>query len=128
MTPTKKISHYVRIAQLVYAAAQASYPKYRRRKSKKTFSQHQLVACVLLMMYVNLSYRDFEDWLRASDQVCVALGLTTVPDHSTLNRAFHRLTEKRLRRLLAGGARGGPNWRTATTLQQPSGIHMSPGR
>ncbi len=102
MTPTKKISHYVRIAQLVYAAAQASYPKYRRRKSKKTFSQHQLVACVLLMMYVNLSYRDFEDWLRASDQVCVALGLTTVPDHSTLNRAFHRLTEKRLRRLLAG--------------------------
>jgi IS5 family transposase len=101
MTPTKKISHYVQVARLAYAAAQASYPLYRRRKSKKTFSQHQLVACVLLMMYTDLSYRDFEDWMRATDQVCAVLGLTTVPDHSTLNRAFHRLTQKRLRRLLA---------------------------
>ena len=100
MTTPKKISRYVRIAQLAYRLTQTSFPLYRRRKSKKTFTQPQLAACVLLMMYVNQSYRDFEEWLYASDQVCAALELTTIPDYSTLNRAFHRLTEIRLQRLL----------------------------
>jgi transposase len=93
-------SRYVRFAQLAYRAAQASYPKYRRKKSKKTFTQPQLIACVLLKMYLNLSYRDCEEWLRATDRVCQALELSEVPDHSTLNRAFQRLTEIRLNKLL----------------------------
>ena len=100
MTPSPKISRYVTFAQLAYALAQQTYPLYRRRKSKKTFTQPQLVACVLLMMYLNQSYRDFEEWLYATDRVCAALALKSVPDHSTLNRAFHRLTETRLRRML----------------------------
>ena len=100
MTTFKKTSRYVTFAKIAYALAQANYPLYRRRKSKKTFSQPQLVACVLLMMYLNQSYRDFEEWLYASEQVCAALGLQRVPDHTTLNRAFQRLTETRLRRRL----------------------------
>jgi IS5 family transposase len=100
MTPSKKTSRYVTFAKIAYGLAQRNYPMYRRGKSKKTFSQPQLVACVLLMMYLNQSYRDFEEWLYASDQVCAALELKRVPDHSTLNRAFHRLTETRMRRLL----------------------------
>jgi len=100
MTQPSAPSRYVRFAHLAYRAAQASYPKYRRKKSKKTFTQPQLIACVLLKMYLNLSYRDCEEWLRATDQVCQALELSTIPDHSTLNRAFQRLTETRLQKLL----------------------------
>ena len=101
MTASKKTSRDVTFAKIAYALAQRNYPLYRRRKSKKTFSQPQLVACVLLLMYLNQSYRDFEEGLYASDQVGAALELKRVPGHSTLNRAFHRLTETRLRRRLA---------------------------
>jgi hypothetical protein len=85
---------------LAYKATQASYPKYRRKKSKKTFTQPQLVACVLLKMYLDVSYRDCEEWLLATERVCQVLELKEVPDHSTLNRTFQRLTEIRLKKLL----------------------------
>jgi len=52
------------------------------------------------MFYVDQSYRYFEEWLAASNRVCAALGLTTIPDHSTLNRAVQRLAVIRLTRLL----------------------------
>lgn len=100
MSKQHKSSRYVRFAELAYRAAQASYPKYRRKKSKKTFTQPQLIACVLLKMYLNVSYRDCEDWLLATERVCAALELTAVPDHSTLNRTYQRLTEIRLNKLL----------------------------
>ncbi len=51
----------------------------------------QLAACVLLGFYLNVSYRDLEEWLRASDRVCQALELEQVPDHTTLYRAYQRL-------------------------------------
>lgn len=101
MTKQNAPSRHVRFAELAYRAAEASYPKYRRKKSKKTFSQPQLIACVLLKLYLNLSYRDCEEWLRATDRVCQALELSEVPDHSTLNRTFQRLTEIRLHKLLS---------------------------
>ena len=97
MTKKAKTSGYVRFAELAYGAAQASYPKYRRKKSKKTFSQPQLVACVLLKMYLDVSYRDCEEWLLATERVCQVLELNEVPDHSTLNLTFQRLTEIRLK-------------------------------
>lgn len=100
MTTSKKPSRYVQVAALAYQLTQATFPLYRRRKSKKIFTQPQLVACVLVMFYVNKSYRDFEEWLAASDQVCTVLGLTRIPDHSTLHRAFRRLTPLRLAQLL----------------------------
>jgi len=46
---------------------------------------------VLLMFYLDLSYRDMEEWLLATDQVCDTLELTRVPDHSTLSRTFKKL-------------------------------------
>jgi hypothetical protein len=39
-----------------------------------------------MMFYLDLSYRDMEEWLLASDQVCQALELPRVPDHTTLQR------------------------------------------
>jgi hypothetical protein len=48
-----------------------------------------------MRFYLNLSYRDMEEWLLASEAVCETLDLPYVPDHSTLHRTF-----KKLRRLV----------------------------
>lgn len=68
-------------------------PQYRHPNSPKTYTQPQLLAACLLGFYLNLSYRDLEDWLLATDKVCMALGLEEVPDHSTLCRAYQRLRQ-----------------------------------
>ena len=83
-------SRYVSFARLAYQLAQRQIPLYSHPKSPKTFTQPQLVACVLLMRYVKLSYRDMEDWLLATDAVRQVLDLQRVPDHSTLSRAFQK--------------------------------------
>jgi hypothetical protein len=53
----------------------------------------QLAACVILKFYLNVPYRDMEDWLLASDQVCQVLDLKTVPDYCTLARTFRKLNK-----------------------------------
>jgi hypothetical protein len=53
------------------------------------------VACLLLMYYMELSYRDMEEWLLATDQVCQVLGLKRGPDYSTLAYANKRLLKMR---------------------------------
>lgn len=83
-------SRYVTFGRLAYQLAQQQVPLYSHPKSPKTFTQPQLVACVLLMRYVKLSYREMEDWLLATDAVRQVLELQRVPDHTTLSRAFQK--------------------------------------
>lgn len=87
----KSESRYVRVARLAYALTQRTLPRYSHPKSPHWYTQRQLAACVLMMFYCNRSYRDFEEWLSATDQVCQVLGLQTIPDHSTLSRMFKRM-------------------------------------
>jgi hypothetical protein len=94
-------SLYVRIARLAYGLSQASLPRYSHPKSPKTYTQPQLAACVLMMTYCRLSYRAFEEWLLASDALQSVLDLRQVPDHSTLCRMFAKLSERRLKQMLA---------------------------
>jgi hypothetical protein len=89
-TPVKE-SKYVRVARLAYQMAQGSFPLYSHPKSPHRFTQPQLVACLLLMYYLKLSYRDMEEWLLATDKVCQVLELAQVPDYSTLAYANQRL-------------------------------------
>ena len=89
-------SRYVRVAQLAYALTTAVLPRYWHKHSPQTFSVPQLAACVLLMFYLDLSYRDMEAWLLATDQVQRALDLTEVPDHTTLYRTVRRLRAQHL--------------------------------
>jgi hypothetical protein len=46
------------------------------------------------MFYLNVSYRDMEDWLLASDRICTALELERIPDHTTLERTFKKLQQR----------------------------------
>lgn len=96
----KRESKYVRFARLAYAVAQASVPRYAHPKSPQRFTQPQLVVCLLLTQYLNLSYRNTEEWLLASAEVREVLQLTEVPDHTTISRMLKRLTLRRLEALL----------------------------
>jgi len=89
-------SRYVKAARIAYQLAQAQIPRYSHPKSPHHFTQPQLVACVVLMFYLDVSYRDMEEWLLATDQVCQTLELRRVPDYSTLSRTFKKLTIARL--------------------------------
>jgi hypothetical protein len=90
----KRESRYVRVARIAYQLTQRTLPQYTHAKSPHRFTFPQLAACVLLMFYLDLSYRDMEEWLLASDQVCKELGLSRVPDYSTLQRAYAKLRVK----------------------------------
>jgi hypothetical protein len=97
----KRESKYVRFARLAYAVAQASVPRYAHPKSPQRFTQPQIVVCLLLTQYLNLSYRNTEEWLLASAEVRTVLEMTDVPDHSTISRMLKRLTLPRLEAMLA---------------------------
>jgi hypothetical protein len=89
----KRESRYERIARFALSIARASLPKYSHPKSPKIYTLPQVAACVMLKFYLNLSYRDTEEWLLSSDKVCQVLGLEErVPDFSTLERTAKKLT------------------------------------
>lgn len=101
MNKPKRESHYVRWARIAYGMTSAMLPRYRHRNSPKTYTQPQLVAAVLLGFYLDLSYRDLEEWLLASEAICQALELKQVPDHATLCRAYGAMSETQRRGLNA---------------------------
>lgn len=94
-------SRYTRMTELAYRLTKRLLPLYRHKKSPHRFTWPQLATCVLLMFYLDYSYRDMEDWLLVSDKICQQLGLREVPDHSTLCRAFQRLGLRQLRAMQA---------------------------
>ena len=101
----KRESRYVKVARIAYHLTKETLPKYSHPKSKHRYTFQQLAACVLVMFYMNLSYRDMEEWLLASESVMQALELVEVPNYSTLQRTYRKLRmqhfEKMKQRLLA---------------------------
>ena len=89
-------SRYVRFTRIAYQLAQETLPRYSHPKSPHRYTLPQLAVCVLLACYLKLSYRDAEEWLKATDKVCAVLELRRVPDHSTLARAYQRLLRMRV--------------------------------
>lgn len=88
---TTRESRYVRVARIAYQLAKQALPRYSHPKSPHYFTLPQLGACVLLMFYLKLSYRDMEEWLLASDAVCQELELARIPDHTTLQRTYAKI-------------------------------------
>jgi len=88
---SQRESRYVTATKIAYHLTSQVLPKYSHAKSPHHFELPQLAACVLMMFYLDLSYRDMEEWLLATDKVCQALGLSRVPDHTTLQRTYKKL-------------------------------------
>jgi Transposase DDE domain len=95
----KRESRYVKVARIAYHLAKEGLPRYSHPKSPHRFTFPQLAACVLLMFYVNKSYREMEEWLLASDQVVKVLELEEIPDHTTLQRTYRKLSMKDFERM-----------------------------
>lgn len=87
----RRESRHQQVAEIAYELAQKQLPLYRHKNSPPRFSWPQLAACALMTFYLGYSYRDMEDWLLVSDKICAVRDLHTIPDHSTLCRAFHHL-------------------------------------
>ncbi|MCS7023052.1 MAG: transposase [Gemmataceae bacterium] len=92
----------LRIARLALAVAADELPAYSNPKSQKRFTQPQLLACLVVRAYLQLTYRGMVELLRKSEKLRQALGLTQVPNYSTLQRFAERVvTPEMLERLLA---------------------------
>jgi IS5 family transposase len=64
---------------------------FKSKFSKKTYTQPQHVAVLLLMAKLRLKFHETEELLLNSPNLCEALELEQVPDHTTMCRALQRL-------------------------------------
>ena len=86
------------VAKEALRLAQESLPAYSSRFSRKDYTQHQLFAMLVLREFLKQDYRGMEQLLKDWSDLREILGLTKVPDHSTLQKAAQRLLEKGGRR------------------------------
>jgi IS5 family transposase len=75
------------VMRLAHVAARDVLPNYASRFSRHNYTLAQLFACLVVREFLGLSFRGIEELLRDT-QWCQQLGMRSVPDHSTLCRAF----------------------------------------
>src|SRR5579885_3400585 len=81
-------------ARIALQVSQAVLPRYRSRFSKHLFNQPQLLAILCLMRYEDWTFREAEVRLGEHRELRQALGLTSVPDFTTLYRFLQRLDDQ----------------------------------
>lgn len=82
------------VAFIAYVTAKRTLPPYLHLKSPKKFTQHQLVACLVLKEFFTTDYRGIEEILSDSSDLRKILELSEVPHYTTFQKAAHRLTAK----------------------------------
>ena len=82
------------VAREALSLARESLPAYSSRYSRKDFTQHQLFAVLALKTFLKLDYRGVEAFLADFAEIRADLGLSKVPDPSTLCYANKRLLKK----------------------------------
>ena len=84
------------VARQALQAARAAVQAYSSKFSKKTYTQHQLIAALAVRQFLRTDYRGVEQHLKDWSDLRAAIGLGDhVPDHSTLQKAAERLPEKK---------------------------------
>jgi len=76
------------VLSTAYRLARTIFPDFSCKFSRHDFTRAQLFACLVLREFYGLSYRRTEQLLRDSPQWLADIGLSAVPDHNTLWRAF----------------------------------------
>lgn len=71
-------------ARLAVQIARKQLSDYGSKFAPKRYRQPSLRTCLCLKEYLHLDYRGTEALLARAQQLQEALGLPTVPDHSTL--------------------------------------------
>ena len=85
----------LRLAETALAVSREALPPYSTKFDRKAYTQHQLFALLVLREFLQQDYRGREQLLLDWSDLRQALGLTKVPDHSTLQKAHQRLLEKK---------------------------------
>ncbi|MCK5134128.1 MAG: transposase, partial [Candidatus Sabulitectum sp.] len=73
------------------AIGQRTLPTYAHRFAPKTFTQPQLLACLVLMRFHKADFRGIVAILQDNPSLCDALQLKRVPHFTTLHKAYRRL-------------------------------------
>jgi hypothetical protein len=89
----------------------AVLPSYRTRFSKHQFTQPQLLAILCLLRYEDWTFREAEVRLGEHGELRQALGLSRVPDFTTLYRFLQRLDEPTIDRAVGETVRRMRVWR-----------------
>jgi hypothetical protein len=88
------------------ATARRALPAYSHRNSPKTFTQHQLFACLVLKNFLRTDYRGVVAQLADNPMLIERLQLSKVPHYTTLQKAAQRLLKSvPARRLLEATVR-----------------------
>ena len=82
------------VAKEALRLAQESLPAYSSKYSRKDFTQHQLFAILALKTFLKADYRGVVAHLADFAELRCDLGLSKLPDHSTLCYAAKRLLKK----------------------------------
>ena len=80
-----------RVLQVAFDAAREAVPAYSHVNSPKTFTQPQLLACLVLKEFLRLDYRGFAEHLAEHAEMTAILGLDHVPHFTTFQKAAKRL-------------------------------------
>ena len=87
--------------RVAFELARGVLPDYSCKFSRHDFTLPQLFACLVVRQQQRKSYRDAEALLRDGEHWCRAIGMSKVPDHNTLWRAWKLLNlTRRCGRLL----------------------------
>jgi hypothetical protein len=81
---SKKPNTLIAVAQFSMRLAGKYMQPYSCAKSRHTFTQPQLMTCLILKAYLKTTYRGVIDVLDASEKLQEAIGLKTLPNYSTL--------------------------------------------
>ena len=82
-----------KVLNAAYALATAIIKEHPSKFSRKDFTGPQLFACLVLREHQKKSYRGVVALLEDCPEWCADIGLSKVPDHNTLCRAFHKLVK-----------------------------------
>lgn len=84
------------LAREALYVAQASLPMYSDVRSRKTYTQHQLFALLVVRQFLKTDYRGLVEMVSEWSDLREVLGLESVPHYSTLCYAESRLLKKGL--------------------------------
>src|SRR6478735_5783190 len=82
------------VAREALSLARQSLPAYSSKYSRKDFTTHQLFAVLALKTFLKTDYRGVVAFLDDFAEIRSDLGLSKVPDQSTLCYAQKRLLKK----------------------------------
>ena len=112
----RRRNELLEVVRLALIVSRRQLNDYSCPKSKHTFTQPQLLACLILKNFKKLSYRGTTELLEASDGLRAVLGLEHVPAHTTLKEFSDRVLSPELLDVLVG---------QVLTLLQEQGLVVS---